>query len=103
MKSLLVVAVLFGFQSVSFAKNLSCEFEAQQAVEIYGNRNDRPSMPEFEKVLRAGTTYQQKLGPYPEDTLVFINSGSYHSGWFTEAFILDQNCVYVEHALLYGE
>lgn len=57
-----------------------------------GNRSDRRINVSGPKELLANSPFTTERGDflnsYDVDTIVYFNTGSYHSGWFKEAVIL---------------
>lgn len=98
---LVTMSLLIG--ASSNAQTPLCSSDIGSIIEERGNPSDQPASPEYEGVLKAGAEFEEKLGPYPEDTVIYTNTGSYYSGWFREAFVLDQKCNLVHYELLYGE
>ncbi|MDG0817034.1 hypothetical protein [Bdellovibrio svalbardensis] len=83
-----------------------CEAQIDSIVADSGNRSDYPASPVLNGTLFAGQVYkgaQGQVGPFSEDTYLYINSGSHHSGWFQEAFALDMDCRLKKYVLLYAE
>ncbi|PIK13686.1 hypothetical protein [Halobacteriovorax sp. JY17] len=88
MKLIISVALILSCNTYA-----SCFSSAESFFQRNGQPSDRPldvSGPEF---LPAGTAFYSERGHYLDkfsiDTEVFYNKGSFHSGWFKEAVILD--------------
>lgn len=103
-------AFLFILAAISLSQINSafamCEAQIDSIVADAGNRSDSPASPILSGTLFAGQIYagaQGQVGPFAEDTYLYINSGSHHSGWFQEAFALTMDCRLKDYVLLYAE
>ncbi|OUR95225.1 hypothetical protein A9Q84_15395 [Halobacteriovorax marinus] len=100
-KSLILIALTLS--SISFASASSCH---QSVADQYldnarGTRFDY--MPQISKdatYLETGSIYdirrQADVGPFSEDKLIFVLTGSIHSGWFSSAIIVNPETCEIE-------
>ncbi|WP_374035335.1 hypothetical protein ACES2I_06155 [Bdellovibrio bacteriovorus] len=106
-----MIKVAFAFLSfalvlTSQAATANCDLQISEIAAKYGSPSDRPSSPVLVGTLLAGDVRrgaQGQIGPFAQDVYLYVNSGSYHSGWFQEAFALDLNCNLKDHSILYAE
>ncbi|ASD64239.1 hypothetical protein [Bdellovibrio bacteriovorus] len=103
--------VAFAFLSFSLvlssqAATANCDLQISEIAAKHGHPSDRPSSPVLVGTLQAGDARrgaQGQIGPSTQDVYLYLNSGSYHSGWFQEAFALDLDCNLRDHGVLYAE
>ncbi|AHZ86558.1 hypothetical protein Bb109J_c1223 [Bdellovibrio bacteriovorus] len=91
---------------LSTAASAACDHEITEIAATYGSRSDSPSSPVLAGTLLAGDIHkgaQGQIGPFNQDVYLYINNGSFHSGWFQEAFALDLECKLKGYTLLYSE
>lgn len=111
MKLHLIIPVLFSFllpPGLAFASGQPCEKQIKQLVKQLGGPSDvrRELGSIFE--LAAGQTFQYRptknYGPFHEKVVVGLVSGSYHSGYFVEAYFVGaEDCRYINHEVVYSE
>jgi len=99
-KSLIMLTVMLS--SLSFASTSSClESVTDQYLDSSrGTRFDyMPSISE-DVLLEAGSIYeirrQADAGPFAEDKFIFKVTGSIHSGWFSNAIIVNPTTCDIE-------
>jgi len=100
-KSLVLIALLLS--SASFASNSSCHSSVTDEY-LEASRGTRfdymPNVKKDATYLEAGSVYeirrQADAGPFSEDKLIFVVTGSIHSGWFSEALIVNPTTCKIE-------
>ncbi|ATH07235.1 hypothetical protein BIY24_04580 [Halobacteriovorax marinus] len=100
--------LLLPFLLLTVSAHANCELDAANYLRSFGNRSDRPMQMSAPILLEANTDFTtprgQLLANYSIDTVVFYNTGSYHSGWFKEAVILNpENCYVLNHFVVEAE
>ena len=87
---------------LSINTHASCFDAAADYLIEYGNRSDRRLDMSSPRVLTAGAQLTTERGDflnsYPIDTVLYYNTGSYHSGWFSEVVVLDPSTCRVLNA-----
>lgn len=111
MKLPLILSVLFSFlvsPGTTLASGQACEKEIKRLVKQLGSPSDtrRELGSVFE--LAAGQTFQYRpnkvYGPFNENVVVGLVSGSYHSGYFVEAYFVGaEDCRYINREVVYSE
>ncbi len=100
-KSFVLLALLLS--SASFASSSACyESVADQYLDLSrGTRFDyMPRVKKDATLLEAGSVYeirrQADAGPFSEDKLIFVVTGSIHSGWFSDAIVVNPTTCDIE-------
>lgn len=90
------------FILISLNAQASCFDAAADYLIEYGNRSDRRLDMSSPRVLTAGAALTTERGDflnsYPIDTVLYYNTGSYHSGWFSEVVVLEPSTCKVLNA-----
>lgn len=88
MKKLISLLILLSINTQASCFNSAAEFLMKN-----GNRSDQRLNLSDEEVLVAKTPLLTERGDflntYPMDTILYYNSGSYHSGYFREVVVLN--------------
>ncbi|GEM_PF-5412899 len=81
------------FILLSINTQASCFDNAADFLMEHGNRSDRRLDLSNPEILEAKTPLTTERGTflnaYPMDTVLYYNSGSFHSGYFREVVVLD--------------
>lgn len=112
MKSLITLSMILA-SSISISETTlpdgdKCLKKVKKHYYLNGNPSDYPVKIRFEKLLPAGEALkgynEQEIAKYNEDKLLYIISGSYHSGYFTDLSVANvNNCQTEEIINLYSE
>lgn len=113
MKKMLALSLLFALSQSAFSAETNlCRAQASKALRDAlregSIRSDVPmSIRKTDKgdFVKAGeSTIYKGLGPFEKDQVIYYVSGSYYSGYFTDAFVLDAStCEFEEIVNVYSE
>lgn len=100
-KSLILIGLMFSTISIASASSCHQSVTDEYLENARGTRFDY--MPQISKnatYLEAGSIYeirrQDDVGPFSEDKLIFVLTGSIHSGWFSNAMIVNPETCEIE-------
>lgn len=89
------------FTSISFAANNCSESVEEQYLDnARGTRFDYMPSIRFKQILLAGEVFEIRrhddVGPFDADKLIFTVTGSIHSGWFSDAIVVEPHTCEIE-------
>jgi len=113
MKNLLIIAFSCTLPFVTFATETDrCKSQAKKELNrALSNGTIRSDVQiiiddkdKGELILAGETSALPRLGTFTKDQIVYTVSGSYHSGYFTDALIFDaKTCKFESLINIYGE
>lgn len=111
MKALLMTLMLTSLNTMALDLNeraLQCESKVARFYEYNGSRSDRPKEIRSGEVLLAGNpllnTHGNVVTTFDADKIVYEGHGSYYSGYFIDAIIVNpSNCKVEKIYNIYGE
>lgn len=111
MKSLLLIFAALSISSFAQGENVSvekCEKKVARYYAYNGSRSDYPKEIRQGYYLHAGESLlnlrKQEIASFEEDKIIYQGNGSFHSGYFIEAIVVNPKTCKVEEVFeLYGE
>lgn len=95
-----LILTLALLSSLSFANDCTQSVEEQYLDGARGTRFDYMPRIGFKEALVAGDVFeirrQADAGPFLEDKLIFVVTGSIHSGWFSSAIVVNPKTCEIE-------